>query len=248
MSVLQRCAERVCPQIDVRAWVLDDTSFPKSGYASPGVKRQYCGQLGKRANCQVGVSLHAAGDRYTLPLGWALHLPADWIGDKARMQRAQVPAGTCFKTKHELALELIDTTVDWEVEPAPVLGDQAYGDWTDLRLALAERELTYCMNVTRTLGLYPGGTRFVVPRPTGLSGRQLRLCKYADVQCTADLTGGQGELLQGNWTEWHDAVRVEGGDGSLRPHQQFHDGRMAQSAGCGTGRRLVHRAEGHHDL
>jgi SRSO17 transposase len=136
-SVLQRCAERISPQIDARAWVLDDTSFPKSGYASPGVKRQYCGQLGKRANCQVGVSLHAAGERHTLPLGWALYLPADWIEDPARLRRAKVPEGTVFKTKHELALELIDQARQWDIDERPVLGDQAYGDSTELRLQIA---------------------------------------------------------------------------------------------------------------
>ena len=68
--VVRAVAERVAPAIDVEAWVLDDTGFPKDGKHSPGVKRQYSGTLGKIGNCQVGVSLHAVGGKGTVPLGW----------------------------------------------------------------------------------------------------------------------------------------------------------------------------------
>jgi SRSO17 transposase len=67
--VLRNVAERVAPVIGVEAWVLDDTGFVKDGKRSPGVKRQYSGTLGKIGNCQLGVSLHAVGERGTLPLG-----------------------------------------------------------------------------------------------------------------------------------------------------------------------------------
>ena len=76
--VVRRCAERVCPELGVEAWVLDDTGFPKDGKRSPGVKRQYSGTLGKIGNCQIGVSVHAVGKRGTAPLGWALYLPEEW--------------------------------------------------------------------------------------------------------------------------------------------------------------------------
>ena len=163
-GVMQRSAERVSPQIDVRAWVCDDTSFPKSGHGSPGVKRQYCGEKGKRANCQVGVSLHAAGDgALTLPLGWALYLPAEWIDDPERCERAKIPPGTEFQTKHELALGLIDAARSWHIVGAPILGDQAYGDSSEFRIGIDERELTYCLNVSAIAKVYPKDTVFQEP-------------------------------------------------------------------------------------
>ena len=90
--VVRAVAERVAPVIGVEAWVLDDTGFPKDGKDSPGVKRQYSGTLGKRGNCQIGVSVHAVGARGTVPLGWALYLPEDWCEDAERRRKAKIPA------------------------------------------------------------------------------------------------------------------------------------------------------------
>ena len=75
--VVKAVAERVASQIDVEAWVLDDTGFPKDGKDSPGVKRQYSGTLGKTGNCQVGVSVHALGGRGTVPLGFVRQPPGE---------------------------------------------------------------------------------------------------------------------------------------------------------------------------
>ena len=89
--VLRNVAERVAPVIGVEAWVLDDTGFVKDGKRSPGVKRQYSGTLGKIGNCQLAVSLHAVGERGTLPLGWALYLPEEWCADTERRRKAKIP-------------------------------------------------------------------------------------------------------------------------------------------------------------
>jgi SRSO17 transposase len=97
--VIKATCERVCPEIDVEAWVLDDTGFVKDGKDSPGVKRQYSGTLGKIGNCQIGVSLHAVGGKGTVPLGWALYLPEDWCADRARRKKAKIPEDVVFKTK-----------------------------------------------------------------------------------------------------------------------------------------------------
>ena len=73
--VLRACAERVAPLLDVQAWIVDDTGFPKKGTHSVGVARQYCGQVGKQDNCQVAVSLSVANDQASLPIAWRLYLP-----------------------------------------------------------------------------------------------------------------------------------------------------------------------------
>jgi SRSO17 transposase len=123
--VVRAVAERVAPAIDVEAWVLDDTGFPKDGRHSPGVKRQYSGTLGKIGNCQIGVSLHAVGHNGTLPLGWALYLPQEWCEESERRRRVKIPADVAFKTKPELGAELVERAAGFAITAAPVLGDQA---------------------------------------------------------------------------------------------------------------------------
>src|SRR3954453_10648717 len=59
----------------VRAWLVDDTGLPKKGKLSVGVARQYCGQLGKRDNCQVAVTLSVATEHASLPVAYRLYLP-----------------------------------------------------------------------------------------------------------------------------------------------------------------------------
>jgi hypothetical protein len=83
MAVRARLAERAVQLIDPVAWVFDDTGFPKDGTASPGVARQYSGTLGKVANCQIGVSVHAVTDTASCPLDWRLFLPESWDVVKA---------------------------------------------------------------------------------------------------------------------------------------------------------------------
>ena len=109
--LMRACAERVAPEIGVLAWIVDDTGIVKDGKHSPGVKRQYSGTLGKIGNCQITVSVHAAGVRGTLPLGWRLYLPEEWCGDELRRARAKVPASVGFQTKPTLAGTLIEQEI-----------------------------------------------------------------------------------------------------------------------------------------
>jgi SRSO17 transposase len=83
MAVRARLARRAVEVIDPVAWVFDDTGFPKDGTGSPGVARQYSGTLGKVANCQIGVSVHAVTDTASCPLDWRLFLPESWDPVKA---------------------------------------------------------------------------------------------------------------------------------------------------------------------
>ena len=144
VQVVRAAAERVVGEIEVQAWVLDDTGFPKDGVRSPGVKRQYSGTLGKIGNCQVGVSVHAVDAKGTVPLGWALYLPEEWCEDPKRRAAAKIPEHVTFKTKPELGIELIERAAGWEIDAVPVLGDQAYSDDSKLRARLDEGGSSTC--------------------------------------------------------------------------------------------------------
>ncbi|CAM5681826.1 hypothetical protein GCM10010345_62370 [Streptomyces canarius] len=101
LSVRRRIDERLCEATRDEVWVVDDVSFPTCGTASVGVARQYCGALGKRANCQVAVSVHAATDTASCPLEWELFPPEEWVHDDRRRQRAGIPGevGHASKTR-----------------------------------------------------------------------------------------------------------------------------------------------------
>ena len=141
----------------------DSAVFPKDGKDSPGVKRQYSGTLGKRGNCQIGVSVHAVGARGTMPLGWALYLTEDWCSDVERRRRAKIPDEVAFKTKSELGVELVERAAGWDVPSAPVLGDHAYGENTWLRDRLHQAECGYVLSVGPTTKVFEQGTMFAVP-------------------------------------------------------------------------------------
>src|SRR5487761_1315681 len=110
-DVLAKVREMVLPAIEkngpIEAWIIDDTSFPKQGQHSVGVHHQYCGQLGKQANCQVAVSLSVANHAASLPVAYRLYLPEAWTKDRARRKKAGVPKEIKFMTKPEIALEQI---------------------------------------------------------------------------------------------------------------------------------------------
>jgi SRSO17 transposase len=181
--VVRAVAERVAPQIGVEAWLLDDTGFPKDGKDSPGVKRQYSGTLGKRGNCQIGVSLHAVGALGTVPLGWALYLPEDWCADEQRRRKAKIPEQVAFKTKSELGVELVELACGWEVPKAPVLGDHAYGGNTWLRDRLDEAGCEYVLCVGPDTKVFEQGTTFAVParkKKDGAGPRRLRPDRNAE--------------------------------------------------------------------
>jgi len=145
--VRRRLARRMTAEIEPEGWIVDDTGLPKDGRFSPGVAHQYCGALGKTANCQVLVSVNAASDRASCPLGWRLFLPPSWDQDQERRGRARIPKELRHVPKWQLALEIIDQLLEWGLERRVVQADGGYGDITAFRVGLQERELEYVVQV-----------------------------------------------------------------------------------------------------
>ena len=126
--------------------VVDDTALPKKGKLSVGVARQYCGCLGKRANCQALVSLTLARGEVPLPLGPRLFLPDEWAADPGRCARAGVPEEhRRALAKPDLALAEIDRVTAAGVRFGRVLADAGYGASAAFRQGLSVRRLTWAV-------------------------------------------------------------------------------------------------------
>jgi SRSO17 transposase len=166
--VRRRLAERMTIAITPAAWVIDDTGFPKFGRYSVGVAPQYCGALGKVANCQVGVSVHAVTGQASCPIDWRLFLPQEWARDAERRRKAHVPEQVGHRPKWQLALDMLDELAAWDLVPPVVLADAAYGEVGEFRLGLEQRELGYVLQVPGTISAYPED---VVPETMPYTGR-----------------------------------------------------------------------------
>jgi len=134
-------------QEPIRHWIIDDTGFPKKGTHSVGVQRQYTGTLGKVANCQVGVSLSVANTSAHLPIDFELYLPESWANDPKQRQQAKIAPEVVFKTKPELALDMITRALEDNIPGELVLADADYGDRPHFRETVRALGLDYAVGV-----------------------------------------------------------------------------------------------------
>lgn len=142
----------------------------------------YSGSLGKVGNCQIGVSVNACSDEASCPLDWRLFLPEEWDEEsefnQQRRAKGKLPEDVHHTEKWRLALEMIDELIGWGITPPVILGDGAYGDNTEFRSGLEQRELSYVLDVKRTTSAYGEDTKPTQPpkpegrgRPPGLRYR-----------------------------------------------------------------------------
>lgn len=161
--IFRRIARRVSNTLpQVEALVVDDTGFPKKGKHSVGVQRQYSGTMGRVDNCQIATSLHLASEAGGACIGMHLYLPRSWIDDERRRTKAGIPNEIAFKEKWRIALDLIDDALSWNLPRHVVVADAAYGDASDFRKGLVDRDLRYIVGVTGTAMVWPPG---VCPTP-----------------------------------------------------------------------------------
>jgi SRSO17 transposase len=139
---------------------LDDTSFPKQGKHSVGVKRPYCGALGKIANCQVAVSTVLLGDQLAWPLTFELYLPKEWLTDDARCRTARIPNTLRFREKWRIALSHIRRSLKAGFQLTAVVADADYGSTAAFRRGLEQMGLRYGVAIRWFLTMWgPGAKR-----------------------------------------------------------------------------------------
>ena len=148
--------------------VIDDTALPKKGTLSVGVARQYCGALGKKANCQSLVSLTLARDEVPVPVALQLFLPDEWTGDAGRCVRAGVPEDqVASRTKGEIALAELDRVLSAGARFGTVLADAGYGISAAFRHALDARGLRWAVGIAKNQKVYDPDVRLVAPAGRG---------------------------------------------------------------------------------
>jgi SRSO17 transposase len=132
------------------AWIVDDTGFLKQGKHSVGVQRQYTGSAGKITNCQIGVSLSIATPQDHVGVDFELYLPRCWADDPARRAEGKIPDDVHFKTKPQLALDMLRRAVKADLPRGTVLADEGYGNAAEFREGCRKLGLSYAVSVSAT--------------------------------------------------------------------------------------------------
>jgi len=188
--------------------IFDGTSFPKQGKHSVGVARQYCGALGKIANCQVAVTAALWTGARAYLLGTALYLPEEWLTDPAR-ERTRVPATIRFQEKWRHALTLLRQVRASRFTITGVLADAEFGDIGVFRACLHRLRLSYAVGVSSHLTVFLGTPRLVWrPRQRGRPRQHPELSTGAQaVPVTHVMRTAKARWRRVSWRNRHDGRR-----------------------------------------
>ncbi len=207
--------------------VIDDTAIPKKGTHSVGVAAQYASALGKTANCQTLISLTLARGEVPVMLALRLFLPESWMGDRARLDRAGVPAEyRTAQTKPELALLEIDRAIAAGVRFGCVLADAGYGLSAPFRQGLTARKLVWAVGIPRHLKAYPANVQMIWPVAKRGRPRQRHVPDILSIPAEEMLTKAKWHTIswrtgtKGKLKARFAAVRVRVADG---PPQRIRD-------------------------
>lgn len=213
--------------------LVDDTALVKQGTHSVGVARQYCGELGKKANCQSLVTLTLGRAEVPVPIWMRLFLPESWAADAERCQRAGVPSEERrHRPKWEIALEGIDATIGAGVRFGLVGADAEYGKVPEMRRHLQERGLRYAVGILPQQRVYPADVELLLPVAKRPGVRPPRHPKPSVESVPAEemiAARGEGAFQEVTWRR--------GTKGPLRARFVAVRVRMAEGAPIGSGRR-----------
>jgi SRSO17 transposase len=211
--------------------ILDGTSFPKQGPSSVGVARQYCGALGKIANCQVAVTAALWTGVRAWCLGAALYLPEDWVTPSAR-HRARIPASVRFQEKWRLALLLLRQVRVAGIGVTAVLADAEFGTVTAFRAALHRLRLPYAVGISSDLTVFPTRPRVRVPAAHRRGRPRTRLRMVPPVAPIA-VGALAGQLPRAQWRRvtWRNGTQpprtARFAAARVTPAHDWRDGRLA---------------------
>lgn len=226
-TVWRAIRQEVIPHLEpLEAWVVDETGWLKQGRHSVGVSHQYCGAVGKQANCQVSVELVVSDGWVAAPIAGRLYLPESWAQDRERRAEAGVPAEVKFRSKPQLGLELIRQAQGDGAPLAPVLGDCVYGDSPEFRQGLRELGMEFFLQVspthkawTRPVPTEPKRTRHYVREgtPPARSLTEIAATWPPDrwKNCTWKAADGQTRKTRLAWGEVYLQHRLREGDADL---------------------------------
>ena len=227
-AVWERLGKRMTAELEPEsAWVVDDTGFPKQGSHSVGVSRQYSGTLGKTGNCQIAVSVHHVGEEGNAPLGWRLYLPESWANDEQRRLDAGIPADVVFRPKWKLALDIIDQIRGWGLADRVVLADAGYGESTDFRQELEQRQLRYIVGVAPQVGVWLESPQPTLLKPmrTGRPPSALHYGEQRPLSAKAVAQQAKGWKTIG-WREGsRGRLKSRFWAGRIQPSHGFHEGK-----------------------
>jgi SRSO17 transposase len=228
-AVLAREADRLVGGPEAML-IIDDTALPKKGKHSVGVAQQYAGVLGKTANSQALVSLTLARDEVPVPVALRLYLPKTWCQDRARCDKAGVPADRrAFRSKGAIALEEIDRLRAAGVRFGCALADSGYGRSAAFRRGLASRAPLWAVGIPKTQKVYSAAVKLCWPAPQG-KGRPRRhgVPNQRPVAAAAAL----------KHVPWRPIQWRQGTKGPLSASFAARRVRMAEGAQSETGHRL----------
>ena len=194
-------------------WSVDGSDFPKKGTESVGVARQYCGRLGKVDNCQAGVFVGYASAKGHVLADRRLFLPERWFekDQRERWEKCRIPEGTPFKTKPQLALEMIQALHKEGLFSARwVTGDDFFGRNPTFRDGLP-KDLLYFLDIPSDTRVWKKRPEIVVPEPSRTGRQKKARLKSGEPKAIPVLALARNRSLR-----WQTVTVAEGAQGPIR--------------------------------